>query len=62
MLVTVLSEWIRSIVSQCKATGISVYVKQLGTEEAKQIALVATIPKGEFSGVRSSHLQFEVKK
>jgi hypothetical protein len=36
MLVDRSPEWIRSIVNQCKAVGISVYVKQLGTVWAKQ--------------------------
>lgn len=75
MLVTVLSEWIRSIISQCKAAGIPVYVKQLRTEEAKQSAMSRSDTKGanpqmwaedlllrEFPGVRGAHFYFEVKK
>ena len=38
--------WIRSIVSQCKATGISVYVKQLGTGWARQSGTHRSDPKG----------------
>ena len=47
MLVTVLSAWIHSIVNQCKATGIPVYVKQLGTEGAKQNSTHRSDTKGE---------------
>lgn len=38
--------WIRSIVNQCKATGIPVYVKQLGTDWAKQSGTHRSDPKG----------------
>ena len=74
MLVTVLGAWIHSIVNQCKATGIPVYVKQLGTDWAKQSGTHRSDTKGanpqfwaedllfrEFPSVRS-RFQFEVKK
>ena len=38
--------WIRSIVSQCQATGIPVYVKQLGTVWAKQNSTDRSDTKG----------------
>lgn len=46
MLVIVLSKWIRSIVNQCKAADIPVYVKQLRTEEAKQAGTHRSDTKG----------------